>query len=155
MSIAVRDWAEKQTVGGPDKKLLLLQLANFCNASGECWPTLASLSALTEMSEDSVRRGLAALEEKGLISRRSHDGRDLIVVLADTICRERRDALQSPHVAAVFVKVDTDAWRAWKQHLAARGEDMPTPIRRAGDGGSIEGWFFDTLFPPAQQQSNG
>ncbi|MCW2315292.1 DNA-binding transcriptional ArsR family regulator [Rhodoblastus acidophilus] len=93
MSIAVRDWAEKQTVGSPYNKLLLLQLVNFCNASGECWPTLASLSALTEMSESSVRRGLAALEEKGLISRHSRDGRRVFVVLADAICRKRRDEL--------------------------------------------------------------
>jgi len=47
----------------------------------------------------------------------------------------------------IFVRKDSDAWRAWLAHKGVRS--MPT-IRRMKDGKPIEGWEFPTLFPPAR-----
>lgn len=42
-----------------------LLLATFMSASGECWPSIASLARPMRKSEDTVRRSLRRLEENG------------------------------------------------------------------------------------------
>lgn len=68
---AVR-WAEQQTCGGPGPKAVLMAVAHFAGWDGECWscyPGQARLAAITEQSERTVRRQLAALESAGLFTR--------------------------------------------------------------------------------------
>ncbi|MCW2315297.1 hypothetical protein M2322_000831 [Rhodoblastus acidophilus] len=51
----------------------------------------------------------------------------------------------------VFVRKDSDAWRAWCGHLGR----TPPVIRKLIDRKPAEGWFFDTLFPPAGARAAG
>lgn len=61
----------------PSEKLVLLTLANYADEHMECWPSQARLGEDCCMTERGVRKILAALEERGLLSRserRRHDG---------------------------------------------------------------------------------
>ena len=69
MSIWAVNWAMQVDVRPPLHKLLLMTLANFADDEDESWPHVATLARLTSVSERSVFRALAALEETGLISR--------------------------------------------------------------------------------------
>ena len=53
----------------PSEKLLLLALANYADADGECWPSQATLTHDTGLSERTIRTALASLEGAGLVSR--------------------------------------------------------------------------------------
>ncbi|PPQ35416.1 hypothetical protein CH337_18270 [Rhodoblastus acidophilus] len=46
----------------------------------------------------------------------------------------------------VFVIRDTDAWRAW---VSYSGRSFP-PFKRIVDGKPVEGWFFNSLYPPSR-----
>lgn len=70
MSVEAIAWASKQTAGSPGAKLVLIALANYTNDAGECWPSQETLAQWTEQSDRTVRTHLAALEEKGLITRK-------------------------------------------------------------------------------------
>lgn len=69
MSIWAVNWAMQVDVRPPLHKLLLMTLANFADDEDESWPHVATLARLTSVSERSVFRALAALEEAGFISR--------------------------------------------------------------------------------------
>jgi DNA-binding MarR family transcriptional regulator len=53
----------------PSEKLLLLALANYADADGECWPSQTTLTFDTGLSERTIRTALASLESAGLLSR--------------------------------------------------------------------------------------
>lgn len=53
----------------PSEKLLLLALANYADADGECWPSQTTLTFDTGLSERTIRTALASLEASGLLSR--------------------------------------------------------------------------------------
>lgn len=74
------------------EKLLLIVLANYADEHFKCWPSQSTLASNTMLSERNVRRILATLEEKTVISRRvRYNGRgrssDLITLnlVADTV----------------------------------------------------------------------
>lgn len=69
MSIWAERWACDQTVGSTGAKFVLVSLARFADEQGRCYPSQQTISDLTEQDERTVRRHLAALEEKGLIKR--------------------------------------------------------------------------------------
>jgi hypothetical protein len=62
-------WAEKQKTGSPARKVLLLVLANYADATGRCRPSQATLAEGTEQSIDTVQRQLRKLEADGHIRR--------------------------------------------------------------------------------------
>lgn len=53
----------------PSEKLVLLVLANYADERLECWPSQVVLAADTCMTDRGVRKILAALEERGMVSR--------------------------------------------------------------------------------------
>ena len=55
-------------------RLVLLALADFANDAGEAWPSLASLSAKTRLSQREVRYALRNLERLGEIKTRRNKG---------------------------------------------------------------------------------
>jgi helix-turn-helix protein len=73
MSVEAMSWALKQRTGSTAHKAVLLALADRAGFEWECWPSQATIAAETEMSERSVRRILADLEERGFIER-AHRG---------------------------------------------------------------------------------
>lgn len=66
-------------VGHPGRKLVLLKLADNANDEGICWPSIARIAHETELSRDSVKRHIAALEADGFVAvrRRRKDGVNL------------------------------------------------------------------------------
>lgn len=67
MSWQATAWAAKQTTGAPSRKLLLLALANYADASGRAYPSQETLARDTEQSVDTVQRQTKQLVNLGLI----------------------------------------------------------------------------------------
>jgi hypothetical protein len=64
-------WAFAQKSPTPGEKLVLIALADFANTENNlAWPKQTTLMAMTNLSETSVRKHLAGLVAKGLITRR-------------------------------------------------------------------------------------
>jgi DNA-binding MarR family transcriptional regulator len=69
MSWQATAWAIKQATGSTRRKAVLMALANYADANGECWPSQERLARDTEQSVDSVQRHSDALEQLKLIER--------------------------------------------------------------------------------------
>ena len=70
MSVKAIGWAFEQKVDDPLAKLVLLALADHYNEStGDAWPSIDRLVAITEGSRSTVIRKLKKLEQVGFISR--------------------------------------------------------------------------------------
>lgn len=69
MSFQASTWSAKQKTGSPSAKAVLMALANYAGASGECFPSNATLADDTEQSKATVQRRLSELESKGFIVR--------------------------------------------------------------------------------------
>jgi len=68
MSHQATAWAVNQRVGDPAAKLLLLTLAEAASIEeSECYPAIGTLAERIESSEDTVKRKLRVLVERGLI----------------------------------------------------------------------------------------
>jgi len=68
VSFQAMTWAVSQECNSPGEKLVLLMLANCCNAhSGRCNPSHKRLSAECSMGVSTLKRHLAALAERGLL----------------------------------------------------------------------------------------
>lgn len=52
---------------GQSAALVLLALADYADADGKCWPSVARLVAENPISERAVRRALAELRQRGLV----------------------------------------------------------------------------------------
>lgn len=76
MSISALNWAFEQGVTPAGRKFVLVALANYASEDGYCYPSQATLQAMTGQGERAVRDHLAALEALGLIrrERRGDDG---------------------------------------------------------------------------------
>lgn len=84
MSFHASSWAKRQVTGSPNRKALLMVLAEYSGphewepegADGRhfCWPRQDTLAHDTEMTDRSVRTHLAGLEEQGLIRRLARGG---------------------------------------------------------------------------------
>jgi DNA-binding transcriptional ArsR family regulator len=78
MSIRALDWAWRQECVNPQEKLVLLALADHAGQDGTCYPATGSIAEKCQMSAQSVRRHLTALEARGVIEkierRRRKDG---------------------------------------------------------------------------------
>lgn len=68
MSFKVMSWASEQVTGKTLSKFILMMLADRSNDEGVCWPSVERLARETEMSERSVVRHIASLEELGLLT---------------------------------------------------------------------------------------
>ncbi|WP_201353841.1 helix-turn-helix domain-containing protein [Hydrogenimonas urashimensis] len=79
MSWDALSWASKQKTGKPQKKLLLLLLADRSNDDGYCWPSLNRIVADSELSKKTVIKYLKELEADGFIRiiHRTKDGTSL------------------------------------------------------------------------------
>ena len=66
MSYKATDWAYGLPLAG-SQKFVLVALADMADEAQSCYPGLERISAMTGMSVATVRRGLAKLEQSGLI----------------------------------------------------------------------------------------
>lgn len=62
-------WAIKQKAGNVTGKAILLMLANYANAEGECFPSHETIASDCECNRRSVLRWLGIFEAMGLIKR--------------------------------------------------------------------------------------
>ena len=67
MSFEALTWANRQRVGSPTQKLVLLLLANISDQSGKSFPSHKYLAAHSELNERTVVRCLDDLQKKGLL----------------------------------------------------------------------------------------
>ena len=67
MDLMVR--AMKAKVGSPMRKLVLIKLADNANDAGECWPSYAHIAEACEVSRETVKTHIRALEKAGLVRR--------------------------------------------------------------------------------------
>lgn len=70
MSVQAIAWAIQQRAGGPTEKAILMALANYADANGECWPSYKTLADDCEVSRRTVIRVMERLVESGLIEKR-------------------------------------------------------------------------------------
>ena len=59
----------------PPQKLVLLALADHADDAGLCWPSAATISERTGLSESTTRRAIAELEKLGHLTRKYQTGR--------------------------------------------------------------------------------
>ena len=67
---------------------LYVQMANLANHEDKCWPTISDLCDLTDLSKNTVKKYLAALESTGVITvlqKGQHRGLPTIYQLHDTV----------------------------------------------------------------------
>ena len=69
MSIKAMVWAIERHLTDPGEKLLLICIANYAGEQWDCYPSRAKLADDTSMSPATVKRKLAGLEARRLISR--------------------------------------------------------------------------------------
>jgi hypothetical protein len=60
-------WAKAQSTGNSPAKFILLVLADFAGTDYSCYPSVAKLAEITELSESTVRNATKLLAEQGLI----------------------------------------------------------------------------------------
>lgn len=68
MSFQAMAWAVQQKVGSSSAKFILLILSNYADNAGVCWPSQETLAADAEMTDRGIRKCVAFLAEKGLVS---------------------------------------------------------------------------------------
>lgn len=76
MSFQAQNWAVRIKTGSHVLKAILLQIANYADEKGECYPSQGRLAADLEMGERTVRDALQKLEDKGIITRTRRNGDD-------------------------------------------------------------------------------
>lgn len=68
MSYRLMRWAQAQKLNDSTAKFVLLALANLCpKTSAQCEPSHRCLAEVSELSNSTVKRAIAKLEELGLI----------------------------------------------------------------------------------------
>lgn len=67
-------WAKRVRVGDSTRKAILLVLADYADEAGSCFPSQTTIGAQAEVSERSVRRVMAELEERGVLRREHRSG---------------------------------------------------------------------------------
>ncbi len=69
MSWSALDWASKQVTGNPNRKSVLITLANFADEENKCFPSIKTIMKITELSESTVKRCLKDLELANFIAK--------------------------------------------------------------------------------------
>jgi len=67
MSITALNWAGRTVTGSASRKAVLLCLANYANEQNEAYPSVETISRMTELNGKTVRLALNEMESNGLI----------------------------------------------------------------------------------------
>ena len=67
MSLDALNWAAKQDTGHSQAKLILMGLARYADRQGRAWPSVAELSAFSNVHRKGVMKMLTKLKRQGLI----------------------------------------------------------------------------------------
>lgn len=142
MSAECLFWAVKARIGNPQRKLILIALADIANEKRQCWPSHAYISTVAECSKSSVIRHLAFLESEGLISiqnRKDGDGKKSNLYTVRPMCHPDTTLVSQRHHPSVTVThnthidthIDTicnmglsEIWEEWTKHR----KDIKKPL---------------------------
>ena len=70
MSYAAERWARSQVAGNARAKAVLIELAHCLNGrTGQCTPSVAYLSRVTELKPDTITKATNDLQDRGLITK--------------------------------------------------------------------------------------
>lgn len=90
MSWQALNWAVKQRVGHAHSKAVLVQLANYADEHGSCFPSQAHLAEIVEVSERTLGECVRRLEADGyLVSRRDRLDNGRLGMTRYTLCLDR------------------------------------------------------------------
>lgn len=131
--MSVRAMSAVFAVGGvtASEKLVLLALANCADEQMCCWPSQSRLARDTALSERTVRSVLAALEKRGLVSRRE---------------RRRDDGSR----ASDLITLDLDAVSAPPETESAPAETRAAGVGRPLPGGGAMASGLTTFEPSGE-----
>lgn len=68
LSIVPATWLDPDRALSSSARLVLAVLCRFTNRAHACWPSIETLAGGSNLSENTVRKGLRELEEAGAIS---------------------------------------------------------------------------------------
>src|SRR5829696_1943073 len=69
MSNEAIDWVVQTHAPDPNAKLVLFTLASYANTERKAWPSLTTLTLVTQLDRRTVMRKLTELAQAGLITR--------------------------------------------------------------------------------------
>ena len=134
MSAECLFWAVKAKIGNPQRKLILIALADIANEKRQCWPSHAYISTIAECSKSSVIRHLAFLQDEGLINienRKDGEGKKSNLYTIYPMCHPDTTLVSQRHHPSVTVThntlidthIDTisnmglsEIWEEWIRH---------------------------------------
>ena len=99
----------------PPQKLVLLALADHADDAGLCWPSVATISERTGLSESTTRRAIAELEKLGHLTRKFQTGRPTYYSINP--CQSDTTSTATPLSEKLMTPVTV----------------TPTPVREAND----------------------
>lgn len=76
VSFQAMSWATRQKVGGPIGKSILIMLANYANAEGECFPSHQRIADDCECDRRTVLRWMRNFDKLGLLERERRRRKD-------------------------------------------------------------------------------
>lgn len=76
MSIRIMSWVWDSGPADQAQTMVLLAIADFCDDSGMCWPSVASIAQKARMSERNARRIIRALQDAGWLDIEEQRGRN-------------------------------------------------------------------------------
>jgi hypothetical protein len=125
-AFATSRWARSDRPGGLPEPLAftLLVLATYANEHGACWPPIGDLAHDLECSERTVKRRLADLRDRGLVSSQRRPNRSSLHRLAVPWCAGR-DTQDGPTGGDAQADPTDDAGRDT--------QDVPTDSPTGGD----------------------
>ena len=69
MSIQAVGWALAQEIASSSAKFVLVAIANYADKDGRCWPSQKAVAFDTSLTDRSIRKAIAVLEDLGFIKR--------------------------------------------------------------------------------------
>lgn len=121
-SDTIHGWARHLVIGDARAKSVLLALCLYADHRAIAWPSIATLAADTEQSENTIRSRLKYLDEIGVIARLPRWSDDAGIRNAESRGRRTSDDIQ---LATETTQESIDAARAARK--AARGS-RPEPL---------------------------
>lgn len=155
-------WARRQPVQPASAKALLLALASYANARGECWPAEATLADDLCVSTRQVRNLVGVLEARGLITveheRRASNGRRIVNVYRLAGERDGHSTKRADHRKRASRGATGNAVRHHrKPSAAATGSPVPRnkPMEQPTAKKTKKSFVKDVGTPPARAQRVG
>jgi hypothetical protein len=112
----------------PTEKLVLLRIADYCDARWQCWVGQSRLSAETGFHRVTVNRTLARLEERGLIHRSARYGGEHFGRYSDITTIDKIALLSLPAAVYVPERTPVRTWRTRVRYAMPAEHAIPSAV---------------------------